>query len=710
MQLMSLLPPGYNISKIPLSVVQAMANDQIPDISILPQDLKDYLQLHADKLLEVFAKPKNNVTLDEILAKIPSFNRTKLETFEPNYRKRHLQQRFHIHSLENPHRIYPFPVPFLKRGPNLSKSSSVPLGTRRIEDPSQAPEVFFNNQTTCSCSDYIDGAVIKCSGPQGPVLVERLKSNHVEIRELSLENANIVEIGPNAFKNLRIKKLVLDKNRITGFHKDAFRGLENVLIELSLQQNRMPQVPTDALNGLRALQVLNMRCNKIGNLTTSAFNNLPSLIDINMGCNEICKLDEHSFEGVRSTLQNVILDSNCFTEIPVKAIKGMSNLIGLHLKYNKINKLVKGDLTDMRALSMLTLTGNNISSIATDALVNTPSLRYLYLAENALKTLAPGVMAQFKQAQVVDLSFNDLEEVTPEMFSGLESLQHINLESNAISNLAPGAFEGTPLLLLWLPNNCLTTLNKEMLRGVMFLRQVSLANNNIHIIEPASIAHLRVKEEAEPTDESEEEYEEVDDEEESQTKASKAATTLKPSTTTEAEPEEEEEEEEEVTTPKPHHKINMERFWRLAQHPSPNSPFMRHQKALGVNTAPKVLKGVSAEGTENSSTERRRKFLGTVAPKPSSTTTEGPKEDEYEEEYEGEEEEETEEKPETTTAPSKKVPSRVLERQRWMSNKGWNFKSSEKGSKPTDVTEPGVDFDKDAEEETVQVDEAAPRQ
>lgn len=53
---------------------------------------------------------------------------------------------------------------------------------------------FLKNQTTCSCFAYIDGVVIKCNGQNGPAVVEELKKSPIEIRELALENANIVEV------------------------------------------------------------------------------------------------------------------------------------------------------------------------------------------------------------------------------------------------------------------------------------------------------------------------------------------------------------------------------------------------------------------------------------------------------------------------------------------------------------------------------------
>ena len=55
---------------------------------------------------------------------------------------------------------------------------------------------FFNDDKTCTCFAYLDGAVIKCKGPKATSVVEKLKSILIplEIRELRLENANIIEV------------------------------------------------------------------------------------------------------------------------------------------------------------------------------------------------------------------------------------------------------------------------------------------------------------------------------------------------------------------------------------------------------------------------------------------------------------------------------------------------------------------------------------
>uniref|UniRef100_A0A8R1HH41 Uncharacterized protein n=1 Tax=Caenorhabditis japonica TaxID=281687 RepID=A0A8R1HH41_CAEJA len=349
---------------------------------------------------------------------------------------------------------------------------------------------LFNNQTACSCETTVEGPVIKCSGTDGLLIVDKLKSSHLEIKEIALENANIIEIGPKAFKNLRIKKLNLDKNRIQRIHEHAFHGLENVMQELSISENSLQEIPAKSLAGMRVLNILNLKCNKIGNVSDVSFVNMSSLIDVNLACNQICQLAPDTFANVQASLQNLILDSNCFTKIPSAAIKNMNNLIALHLKNNKIVSLERGDLTNLTSLSMLSLNGNAITKIDKEAIRKVPNLRYLYLNDNQIETFETGVMQQFKQVQVLDLSYNNMSEVTKDMFSGLESVQHLNLDSNHIQSVAPGAFSGTPLLLLWLPNNCLTEITQQTFQGALFLRMVSLSNNNIDSIQELSFGHL----------------------------------------------------------------------------------------------------------------------------------------------------------------------------------------------------------------------------
>lgn len=53
---------------------------------------------------------------------------------------------------------------------------------------------WMAEEKSCTCFAYLDGAVIKCQGPSAIGVVDKLKSVQTEIRELSIEDASIIEV------------------------------------------------------------------------------------------------------------------------------------------------------------------------------------------------------------------------------------------------------------------------------------------------------------------------------------------------------------------------------------------------------------------------------------------------------------------------------------------------------------------------------------
>ncbi|KRZ77311.1 Leucine-rich repeat-containing protein let-4 [Trichinella papuae] len=351
------------------------------------------------------------------------------------------------------------------------------------------PDVF-KEKDACTCLSYLDGAVIRCKGPEAPYIIEKLKTESVVIRELAIEDADIIEIGPRAFRNMKISSLILDNNRIRALHKDAFVGLERSLVSLSLAHNKLTEIPTDALANLQTLQVLNLKCNNIGNIYTSALHNLTSLIELNLACNQICKIAGSAFEPIKTTLQSLILDDNCLREVPAEALRNFNNLLALHLQNNNIETIEKLQLMNMVSLLMVRLSYNKIKSVDRYGFNNIPHLRYLFLDHNELAVLEPNVLQQFQFLEIADLSYNSIAEIPTGAFQRLEHLLQLNLEGNAIRDIAPNAFAQTPLLLLLLGHNCLTGIGTQVFTGVPFLRQISLAHNNIKNLEPFAFAAM----------------------------------------------------------------------------------------------------------------------------------------------------------------------------------------------------------------------------
>lgn len=82
--LLKMLPPGYNLSRIPMEVITAVTRGEVPDMRLLPEDLLDHFKQHTSSLTSMFAgATAKNISIEEILEKLPVFVRPELSTFVP---------------------------------------------------------------------------------------------------------------------------------------------------------------------------------------------------------------------------------------------------------------------------------------------------------------------------------------------------------------------------------------------------------------------------------------------------------------------------------------------------------------------------------------------------------------------------------------------------------------------------------------------------
>jgi len=81
LNLLKMMPPGYNLSRVPEEVMEAVAEGRMPDLRLLPADLIEHLKANGEQL---FGSMSNaNVTLEEILKNLPVFDRPAQPTFSP---------------------------------------------------------------------------------------------------------------------------------------------------------------------------------------------------------------------------------------------------------------------------------------------------------------------------------------------------------------------------------------------------------------------------------------------------------------------------------------------------------------------------------------------------------------------------------------------------------------------------------------------------
>ncbi|KAI6178493.1 Leucine Rich repeat-containing domain protein [Aphelenchoides besseyi] len=80
MRMLKLLPPGYNISRIPPDVIQAAMRGEVPDLTRLPSDLQNYIKDNWEKTFNTFGNAPD-VSVEELLKKLPKFDTVELTTF-----------------------------------------------------------------------------------------------------------------------------------------------------------------------------------------------------------------------------------------------------------------------------------------------------------------------------------------------------------------------------------------------------------------------------------------------------------------------------------------------------------------------------------------------------------------------------------------------------------------------------------------------------
>uniref|UniRef100_A0A0N5ATT8 LRRCT domain-containing protein n=1 Tax=Syphacia muris TaxID=451379 RepID=A0A0N5ATT8_9BILA len=82
LQLLKLLPPNYDLAKIPNEVIQAVSRNELPDFGLLPADLQKHLITNIHNVITTFVDEKN-VTIDDIIKKLPKLERPIAPTFPP---------------------------------------------------------------------------------------------------------------------------------------------------------------------------------------------------------------------------------------------------------------------------------------------------------------------------------------------------------------------------------------------------------------------------------------------------------------------------------------------------------------------------------------------------------------------------------------------------------------------------------------------------
>lgn len=152
-------------------------------------------------------------------------------------------------------------------------------------------------------------------------------------------NSNNFSTLPNMFNNVpALKELFLEDNQIVTIAPNAFINLNN-LTYLSLDRNRIRSIKSADFIGLDNVKVFEIRENRIKTLGSQLFQNMPNVETLDLSHNQIESIQMDTFINMKK-LQEISLENNRLNHIGTHFFT-VENLVKVNLMNNKLQALSK---------------------------------------------------------------------------------------------------------------------------------------------------------------------------------------------------------------------------------------------------------------------------------------------------------------------------------------------------------------------------------
>ncbi|XP_076162474.1 uncharacterized protein LOC143144199 isoform X2 [Ptiloglossa arizonensis] len=369
-----------------------------------------------------------------------------------------------------------------------------------------------------------------------------LTKGNLKIEDFNMDSNKLTFLPAGTFDHLDIKRIHLSSNSIKDIDEDAFRGLEDSLIYLNLENNDLPSVPR-AVTRLRKLSYLYLANNDIRNISGEAFqefaenlralslatNSLDAvpvatllrcqrLLHLNLGYNKISHVQPGDFEWAED-LEILLLRNNELTKLNGETFKGAGRLKELSLSFNHLTELdddcfigietsldilelsfafttdvfPQKALRPLSNLRWLVLDNNNFQTIESTAFYSFQRLRYINLESNRLHYLPDRIFLSSVHPELNDvkLGYNFLEAIPEFSFHNLTKLRSLDLTGNRITVLSSESIVGCPqLVTLSLAYNRIFRMEKNAFYGLPSLRFLHLEFNKLTVLNLYAIPEI----------------------------------------------------------------------------------------------------------------------------------------------------------------------------------------------------------------------------
>ncbi|MCP9260122.1 Leucine Rich Repeat family protein [Dirofilaria immitis] len=300
---------------------------------------------------------------------------------------------------------------------------------------------------------------------------------------LSIIQSSVVFINQDAFKHHNIQILDLSNNHIATINVNAFRGLENKLYQLIMNQNSLTSIPSWSMTYLYQLRYLHLVHNMISEIKSNTFDEtqLKNLHYLHLDYNQIPYLALRELRQLRT----LDLESNNITEVTSNSEVKFISEIDLKLSNNRIRHINDSAFDSFQKFGRLDLSYNQISTISGAAFNSITQMRQIDLSYNQIVHIPAGTFKNMaKSLKWMNIEENQLHQL-PNALQPLRTLEILNLngnkltvlDNNTINNLKPVLIE---LLLAF---NRLTEIPTHVLNGMSRLRHLDLSKNRIRYVQ-----------------------------------------------------------------------------------------------------------------------------------------------------------------------------------------------------------------------------------
>ncbi|XP_047741022.1 uncharacterized protein LOC108680486 isoform X2 [Hyalella azteca] len=249
------------------------------------------------------------------------------------------------------------------------------------------------------------------------------------LRYLSVRHNGLAHVGDLAFEaQPDLDTLDLSQNLLSSV-PPAVRRCPQLRL-LLLAENEIRFLSETALQGLRALQWVDLRSNPLLTVHHRAFSDLPVLNKLILKeTRELTRLPEVNSER----LEVLGVDRAALMTVPDGLCRRHPSLRSLNLHLNALKELP--DLSQCHRLKLLDLSNNGIEELHEGAFRDTEELQDLLLQHNRITALPPLAFAGLQQLQVLNLEYNHISYLHPDAFLPLKKLEDLNLGNNVFPEL-----------------------------------------------------------------------------------------------------------------------------------------------------------------------------------------------------------------------------------------------------------------------------------